>query len=85
MKGGPLLFLGPGGKYSSGRSEVFSLPTQGGNLSLASCTLPDYPIADVYGYAAFVKDGFLQLCGNIFGSRKRFEGERFELTKSMFI
>ena len=59
MLGTPLLFLGPGlGSY--GQSEVFSLPTQGGNLSTPSCTVPDYPM-HVYAYAAFVKDGYLQM------------------------
>jgi len=61
-QGTPLLFLGPG-KYSSGKSEVFSLPAQGGNLSTASCTVPDYPVTDIEGYVPFVQDGYLQLCG----------------------
>jgi len=63
-QGTPLLFLGPGewSLIGSLKSEVFSLPAQGGNLSTAACTVPDYPIP-IYGYAAFVRDGYLQLCG----------------------
>jgi len=62
-QGTPLLFLGPGQYSDEGKSEVFSLPVQGGNLSIASCTVPDYPVPATKGYVAFVKDGYLQLCG----------------------
>jgi len=61
-QGTTLLFLGPD-ENSSGKSEVFSLPTQGGNLTPAACTVPDYPIPDIDGSAAFVQDGYLQICG----------------------
>ena len=64
MLGTPLLFLGPG-KDSAGDSEVFSLPVQGGGLSTAFSTVPDFPVPDIRGYVAIVKDGYLQICGNI--------------------
>ena len=61
----PFMFLGPG-EESNGISEVFSLPTQSSGLTSANCTVPTYPVAGVDNAVAFVHDGYLQICGNVY-------------------
>jgi len=84
-QGTPLLFLGPG--YYSDESAVFSLPVQGGSLSTSSCTVPDYPVTDmdIYGYVAFVKDGYLQLCGGLSSTGAGYQSSCYALRDSAWV
>merc|ERR1740137_73693 len=69
----PLMFLGPCAE-SSGLSEVFSLPTQSSGLISANCSIPTYPVTDIFSSVGFVHDGYLQICG---GSRNITGGSRW--------
>jgi len=80
-QGTPLLFVGPD-YFSYGESEVFSLPAQGGSLSKPSCSVPDYPLTDVGGYVAFVKDGYLQICGGFSYSNEEYQSACYLLRDS---
>ena len=60
----PLIFLGP--SYgSNGISEVYLLPTPSSGLTSATCTIPTYPMTDIWGSVGFVYDGYLQICGKV--------------------
>ena len=60
----PLMFLGPG-QGNGGISEVFSLPTASSGLASATCSVPTYPLTDIWGSVGFVHDGYLQICGKV--------------------
>jgi len=61
-----LIILGPG-EESKSLSEVFFLPTPSSGLTSANCTVPTYPVTDIFGSVGFVHDGYLQICGGSSG------------------
>jgi len=78
------MFLGPG-KYSKGVSEVFSLPTQSSGLTSATCTIPTYPVTDIYWSVGFVHDGYLQICGGDSISSDEYQSSCYQLKDSAWV